>query len=57
MKEPDYILPDAPECAYCGMEAEVETYWREKATGKRVGFTCSCGARVVYGLVYGVNIG
>jgi hypothetical protein len=52
-----YVLSDAPLCPGCGMEAEVETYWRESATKKRVGYTCGCGARVIYGVVQGFNIG
>lgn len=46
-----YVLPDAPECPGCGLEAEVETYWREAKTHKRVGYTCSCKAVVLYGVV------
>jgi hypothetical protein len=52
-----YTLPDVPTCPGCGMEPEVETYWKERATGKRVGYTCMCGARVIYGVIQGFNIG
>jgi hypothetical protein len=53
----EYVLPDVPTCPGCGLEPEVECYWRETDTKKRVGFTCGCGARVMYGIVQGMNIG
>ena len=44
----DYVLPDAPECPWCMLEAEVLEYYREVASKKRIGYRCSCGTVVQY---------
>ncbi len=44
-------------CPWCGCEPEVTAYWRDSATQLRIGYTCACGARVIDGIVQGVNIG
>jgi hypothetical protein len=49
----DYELSDAPECPGCGLEAEVEQYYREAVSKKRIGYVCSCGTAVQYGIVVG----
>ena len=36
-------------CPGCGCEPEVIMYW--KRNGKRVGYTCACGWRVIDGQV------
>lgn len=48
-----YVLPDAPECPGCGLEADVTTYYTVKGEmpKRRVGYTCVCGTRVVFGIV------
>lgn len=42
-----YAVP----CPGCGMEPEVVAYWVDTATKLRRGYTCSCGFRVVDGIV------
>lgn len=44
-------------CPWCGCEPDAVAYWRRKSDKVRVGYTCSCGARVISGQVIGVNIG
>lgn len=52
----DYILPEAPFCPGCGCEADVLRYYVEKTKErKRIGFDCSCGAHVEYGMLLGVG--
>lgn len=49
-------LHDGP-CPGCGLEPEVTAYWRRIADKVRVGYACTCGARVINGVVCGYNIG
>jgi hypothetical protein len=50
----DYILPNAPLCPGCGLEADVKLYYVEKTEErKRIGYDCSCGAYVRYGMLVG----
>lgn len=44
-------------CPGCGFEPEVVVYWRDVVTHRRKGYTCSCGYRIIDGIVAGVNIG
>jgi len=44
-------------CPGCGCEPEVVTWWRDKVTKVRRGYTCTCGFRVIDGIVQGMNIG
>lgn len=39
------------ECPSCGLEPEIQTYYRDKATGRRVGYLCTCKAVVIGGVV------
>jgi hypothetical protein len=52
----DYVLPDAPECPWCALEAEVVEYYREVATKKRVGYLCTAGAIVHYGQLIRIGV-
>lgn len=40
-------------CPGCGCEPEVHTYYRDKATGLRRGYHCTCGAVVIDGMMTG----
>jgi hypothetical protein len=38
-------------CPGCGFEPEVLQYWVDTVTKRRRGYTCTCGFRVIDGIV------
>lgn len=44
-------------CPGCGCEPEIQTYYVEKTKErKRIGYHCSCGAMVQYGILVSGSI-